>query len=99
VVSSQTIRKIIELNGGRLGIVTGSNGADGFKPGLNGIIFSIKKDGTDYSPIYYPKNGDGSTPVDMIQSMDGWIFVASQTGGEGGHGIIYKVRADGSSYT
>ena len=85
-----TVNKIIEMNGGRIGIVTSVNGS-----GSNGSIFSIEKDGTGYSIIYQPRLRDGTWPVDMIQSVDGWLYVASESGGTHQKGVIYKVRPDG----
>jgi uncharacterized repeat protein (TIGR03803 family) len=89
-----TVNKIIEMNGGRLGIVTRVNGS-----GSYGTIFSIEKDGTGYTKIYEPKLTDGVSPVDMLQSMDGWLYVASEYGGTHQKGVVYKVRPDGSSFT
>ena len=34
----------------------------------------------------------------MIQSVDGWLYVASEYGGKHQKGVIYKVRPDGSSF-
>ena len=89
-----TVNKIIEMNGGRLGIITRVNGS-----GSYGTIFSIEKDGTGYTKIYAPKITDGISPVDMLQSMDGWLYVVSEYGGTHQKGVVYKVRPDGSSYT
>ncbi|HEY5750501.1 MAG TPA: choice-of-anchor tandem repeat GloVer-containing protein [Chryseolinea sp.] len=86
--------KIIELNGGSLGVITTSHGT-----GNNGAIFMVEKDGTGYSKIYEPKYSDGILPVDMLQTMDGWIYVAAEDGGSSGNGTVYKIRGDGSSLT
>ncbi|SHH25933.1 Por secretion system C-terminal sorting domain-containing protein [Chryseolinea serpens] len=86
--------KIIELNGGSLGIITSNHGT-----GNAGAIFMVEKDGTGYSKIYDPKNNDGISPIDMFQTMDGWIYVAAQYGGSYDNGTIYKIRGDGSSLT
>ena len=85
--------KIIELNGGALGVITRDHGSGNY-----GSIFSVEKDGTGYAKIFNPKESDGVGPMDMIQSADGWFFVAAQYGGTYDKGVVYKVKGDGSSF-
>ena len=86
--------KIIELNGGNLGIITRDHGTLGY-----GSIFTVEKAGTGYSKIFNMETSRGTSPSNMLQTMDGWMYVAAQMGGSFDKGVIYKVRGDGSSYT
>ncbi len=86
--------KVIELNGGSLGIITRDHGTLGY-----GSIFTVEKNGTGYSKVFNSETSLGTSPSDMLQTTDGWIYVAAQMGGAFNKGVIYKVRGDGSSYT
>ena len=93
------IKKIIEMNGGRLAGVTQLSGSGGVTGARNyGTIFSVEKDGTGYREIYAFLSREVSSPVDMVQSMDGWLYVASSHGGVARNGLIYKLRPDGTSF-
>ena len=88
------------MNGGRLAAVTQLNGSGGVTGARNyGTIFSIEKDGTDYREIYEFLSREVTSPVDMIQSMDGWLYVLSAHGGVNNKGLVYKLTPDGSSFT
>jgi uncharacterized repeat protein (TIGR03803 family) len=94
------IKKIIEMNGGRLAAVTELSGSGGVTGARNyGTIFSVEKNGTGYREIYAFLSREFSSPVDMVQSMDGWLYVASSHGGATRNGLVYKLRPDGTSFT
>jgi uncharacterized repeat protein (TIGR03803 family) len=84
----QVPMKLIELNGGRIGVAMRSE-----------QIFSVNKDGSQYTKIIDQTYELGASPSDMIQSFDGWIYVSATMGGAHDKGVIYKVLGDGSSYT
>ncbi len=97
---SPEVTKIIEMNGGRLGITTRLNGSGGLTGASNyGTIFSIEKDGTGYHEIFAFVSRENTTPVDMVQSIDGWLYIVSEYGGVFKKGLVYKLRPDGTSYT
>jgi hypothetical protein len=60
---------------------------------------TVEKDGTDYREIYEFLSREVASPVDMIQSMDGWLYVVSEHGGANKKGLVYKLTPDGSSFT
>jgi uncharacterized repeat protein (TIGR03803 family) len=84
----QVPMKLIELNGGRIGVAMRS-----------GQIFSVEKDGSQFKTIHETTSALGSSPADMLQTFDGWIYVSASQGGQYGQGAIYKILADGSSYS
>ncbi len=95
-----SIKKLIELNGGRLAAVTGLGGFGGSSGAPNrGSIFTLDKDGKNYQEVYAILSTEMTSPVDMLQTMDGWLYVVSKYGGSNGKGLIYKLRPDGSSLT
>ncbi len=85
--------KIIEMNGGTLGIITRDHGSGGY-----GSIFTVEKDGSSYAKIYTPKPTDGIVPMEMLQTFDGWIFVVTNDDIINSSGTIYKIKGDGSSF-
>ncbi|HEX6181072.1 MAG TPA: choice-of-anchor tandem repeat GloVer-containing protein [Chitinophagaceae bacterium] len=93
LADGQFITDIIELNDGRLAFATTDNSSSG-----RSTIFSIQKDGTGYIRIFQPEPGQGTDPIDMKQSVDGWLHVMSSYDGERGHGVLYRIRPDGTSY-
>jgi hypothetical protein len=84
----QVPMKVMELNGGTIGVMMRGD-----------AIFSIEKDGSSYSKIFTQSFEKGSAPEDMVQTFDGWIYVAATMGGANSKGVIYKIRGDGTSYT
>ncbi|GAB3649635.1 hypothetical protein GCM10028791_15500 [Echinicola sediminis] len=82
----QVPMKLIEMNGGNIGALMSSSG-----------IISVGKDGKGYKKIF--DKPAGTSVEDMVQSFDGWIFVAERKGTMNENGLIYKVRSDGSSFT
>ena len=87
------VTEIIEMNDGRLAFATTDNSSSG-----RSTIFSIKKDGSGYIRIFQPESGQGTDPIDMKQSVDGWLYVISSYDGEHGNGVLYRIRPDGTSY-
>ena len=81
--------KIIELNGGSLAVITRDD---------PGGIFTIEKDGKSFSKVYDGPHEEGGYPVGLLQTMDGWLYVAMQMGGMHDKGVIFKIRPDGSGY-
>ena len=80
--------KLMEFNGGRIGVIM-----------RDLAIFSIEKDGSSYAKIFIQATETGSAPSDMVQTLDGWIYVSASSGGANSKGVLYKIRPDGSSYT
>jgi len=99
-IEKPQVKALIELNGGRLGAVTKSNNTgDGLKGSdYYGTVFTIEKDGSDFRQIYKFLSKEVASPVDMLQSMDGWLYLLSSHGGVNQDGLIYKFRPDGSSF-
>ncbi|MEJ7643326.1 MAG: choice-of-anchor tandem repeat GloVer-containing protein [Chryseolinea sp.] len=87
------VTDIIEMNGGRLAFTTTTHSSS-----ARSTIFSIEKDGSGYIRIFQPEPGQGTHPVDIKQSVDGWLYVMSSYDGEHDDGVFYRVRPDGTSY-
>lgn len=83
---------------GNLYGVTTSGGANS-----TGTVFKLNSAGqltTLYNFCSQPGCVDGSYPSStLIQSPDGTLYGATQTGGAQGDGVIYKVSSDGSLTT
>ncbi len=84
----QVPMKLIELNGGRIGVAMRS-----------GQIFSVEKDGSKFIKMIDQTSERGLSPADMVQTFDGWIYVSASMGGTYNKGVVYKMRSNGSSYT
>jgi uncharacterized repeat protein (TIGR03803 family) len=69
----------------------GQNGA--------GMIFTIKKDGSNFQKIYDLTLSDGSYfRQQLLQDNNGFLYGVTVTGGPLAAGVIFKIKTNGSSY-
>jgi uncharacterized repeat protein (TIGR03803 family) len=67
-----------------------------------GMVFRLSTNGTGYTPLYKFTGigGDGAHPyAALIQGRDGALYSTTRNGGTNGYGMVFKLSADGSSYT
>jgi uncharacterized repeat protein (TIGR03803 family) len=86
-------KRIIELNGGSLCVATGNGGTNN-----NGTLFVTDANGQSVEKIFDFTNQTGIGVTDMVQSADGYIFVALESAGAEGKGSIIRILPDGSGY-
>jgi uncharacterized repeat protein (TIGR03803 family) len=96
-VDTLGIRPQAELMEGRDGYLYGTARAGGRYNG--GVIFSINKDGSDYTVLHHFLPSAGKNPEGkLVQDSDGWIFGTTRFGGSGPFGIVFKIFEDGSGF-
>src|SRR5262249_22536785 len=85
-------------------IVQGSDGAF-YGTTEDGTVFKISADGTQFSVLhdfnsYYPPGNDGRYPyAGVVEGSDHAFYGTTLLGGESDCGTVFRVTADGSSYT
>lgn len=87
---------LIEASNGDLYGTTAEGGA-----GAYGVLFSIKKDGTDYTNLVeFGGVAKGSSPRgDVFQGSDGYLYGLTVSGGNSNFGVLFKVKIDGTDFT
>ncbi|MBL9213497.1 MAG: hypothetical protein JNL92_23735 [Opitutaceae bacterium] len=70
----------------------------------NGVIYRIAPDGSGYSLIASFDGGNaspvGRVPTTLIEGRDGRLYGTARSGGaNGGGGVVFALRPDGSGYT
>lgn len=89
------------------GLIQGADGALYGTLGFGGIsnvgaVFKINLDGSGYT-ILHSFNSSFSGPYEptaaLVQGADGYLYGTTQGGGVPGGGAVFKVNANGSSYT
>ncbi|MGA2174949.1 MAG: choice-of-anchor tandem repeat GloVer-containing protein [Verrucomicrobiota bacterium] len=76
---------------------TSSGGAAGA-----GMAFAMNLDGSGYQFLhsFTNGNGDGYQPqAALLKGADGFLYGTTASGGTTGNGVVFKLGADGSSYT
>lgn len=76
--------------------ITKMSGGNGY-----GKISSINPDGSNYDHgVVFEGALDGRRPIrEILQGSDGYLYGATEAGGLSDWGVIYKMNADGSSYS
>jgi uncharacterized repeat protein (TIGR03803 family) len=86
-------RELVEGADGRLYGTTGMGGSS------SGTIFSVGKDGSNYSVVHDFAEIEGPPPKSLIKATDGWLYGLTSGGGASDLGSIYRVNLDGSAYS
>ncbi|MFH1038947.1 MAG: choice-of-anchor tandem repeat GloVer-containing protein [PVC group bacterium] len=64
-----------------------------------GTIFSLRKDGSDFTVIHKFNGTDGKMPFSAPIIIAGRIYGATAHRGESDNGVIFSLRTDGTDYT
>lgn len=75
-----------------------------------GTVFRVNTDGSGFANLhtfsatvtdasFALTNADGSAPLADIVLVGDTLYGAAQTGGRAGHGTIFKLKADGTTFT
>jgi uncharacterized repeat protein (TIGR03803 family) len=95
-------------NGGNpeAGLVEGTDGdfygTAGGGASDQGTVFKVSADGASFSLLHTFAGGtaDGSQPqAELVQGTDGAFYGTTRGGGASGNGTVFKVSADGSSFS
>src|SRR5262249_45596969 len=79
------------------GNLYGTTGAGG--PAGNGVVFTLKTDGSAYNVLHPFGSGDGARPyASLALDASGFLYGTTRDGGSGNQGIAFKVKTDGSGY-
>ena len=65
---------------------------------LDGTIFKIKPDGTNYTKLYNFETLNGVFPVGDLVSDGSFLYGMTTQGGTQNAGVIFKIKTDGSNY-
>lgn len=77
--------------------VSALGGASG--PPAKGTVFKVQPDGSGFSILYSFTNGtDGAGPMAGLILSGNTLYGTAETGGSGGHGTVFKVNTDGTSF-
>src|ERR1022692_4823621 len=64
-----------------------------------GVVYRLSGDG-GYSVLHAFSGDDGEKPTSgLVSGRDGLLYGATNAGGIHGHGVIYRIAPDGSSFT
>jgi len=86
---------LTESNDGRLYGMTENGGTSG-----NGVVFSVAKDGTDFTVLQNFNNSNGGNPYgSLTKGSDGKLYGMTQFGGNSGGGVLFSIGASGSGFT
>ncbi len=89
---------LVQSPDGTLYGVSASGGASA--PPGSGTVFKVQPDGTGFGIIYNFTNGsDGAGPVAGLILSGNTLYGTAKNGGSGGHGTVFKINTDGSSFT
>jgi uncharacterized repeat protein (TIGR03803 family) len=84
-----------------------AQGADGTLYGVSvyggllnyGTVFKVQPDGSGFGILYNFTNGsDGAAPAGGLVVSGNTLYGTAKNGGSGGHGTVFKVNTDGSSF-
>lgn len=92
-ITGLTPRKVIELKGGSLAVITGQGG---LTPG--GSLFIVDEKGQGLKVVFSFTTDAGISPIDLFQSQDGTIYVLLSGQGTNGNGTLFKVLPDGTGF-
>lgn len=86
---------LIEADNGDLYGMTNEGGA-----GAYGVLFTIKKDGADFTILHEFSTSTGASPRgDLLQGPDGYLYGLASKGGIANLGVLFKIKTDGTEYT
>jgi uncharacterized repeat protein (TIGR03803 family) len=85
---------LLNADGDYLFGLTAAGGANNL-----GVIFKIKKDGSNYTKLYDFDNTHGSKPFgNLYQGSDGSLYGMTYAGGTSKRGVIFRINSDGSDF-
>lgn len=93
LLTGLTAKKVIELKGGSLAVITGQGG---LTPG--GSLFIVDEKGQGLKVVFSFVTDSGISPVDLFQTLDGTIYVLLSGQGTNGNGALFKVLPDGTGF-
>ncbi len=64
----------------------------------DGLVFSINKDGSDYTILHEFSDSDGATPFGGVTLYDGRLWGTCRDGGSEDRGSIYSLNTDGTDF-
>jgi uncharacterized repeat protein (TIGR03803 family) len=79
-----------------------SGGVGSYSGCCGGVVFRISQTGTSYAitRAFSPSGNDGREAMGRLQmSADGFLYGTTKFGGINDHGIVFKVRPNGSGYS
>ena len=67
---------------------------------LQGTLFSIREDGSDFRILHSfgLSDGDGAQPYGSLLPVDGWLYGTTTKGGANGDGTLFRYRIAGGDY-
>ena len=96
--ATRSTAPLAQSGDGTLYGVSASGGVSG--PPGNGTVFKVQPDGTGFGILYSFTNGsDGSGPMAGLILSGNTLYGTAENGGSGGHGTVFKINTDGSSFT
>jgi uncharacterized repeat protein (TIGR03803 family) len=67
--------------------------------GINGLVYRVKTDGTDYETIHIFDGGaTGASPQGALISDGTWLYGLTERGGTKDDGVVFRVSFDGSNF-
>lgn len=86
-------QQLLAYGDGYLYGVVGFGGMD------QGALYRMLPDGSNYTVVYYFHSATGNYPYGAVtRGVDGYLYGTASQGGSNGHGVIYKIKTDGSAY-
>lgn len=67
--------------------------------GSNGVVFKIKKDGSDFQIVYLFTDTTASVPESSVLLIGEYLYGTTKYGGEYDFGTVYKIKTDGSDFS
>jgi uncharacterized repeat protein (TIGR03803 family) len=67
---------------------------------LQGTLFSIREDGSDFTILHSfgATDGDGAKPFGSLLLLDGWLYGTTTKGGQKGDGTLFRFRIADAAY-
>ena len=67
---------------------------------FSGTVFKLNQDGRNFAVLrrFGSSSTDGQVPYDLLEGSDGALYGATEYGGSGGAGTIFKINKDGTLY-
>lgn len=88
---------VIEASDGRLYGTTATGGTNG----LTGTVFSLNRDGSDYTVLWHftGNSPDGRQPqTGLMEGSDGLLYGTTWGAGTGTPGTVFRLRKDGTGF-
>jgi uncharacterized repeat protein (TIGR03803 family) len=88
------LTELIEAPDGYLWGTTPGGGSGG-----NGVVFRMRRDGTDYSVVHAFSPGEGTAPLASVTRVGGGLLYGTTTGGGAGSaGVVYRMTTLGTLF-